>query len=410
MIPKLIEEVMSAGAAIAISISAGKDSQAMLHYVVGLYKQHHWTGKLFAIFADLGSIEWQGTLEHAYRMCRDAGINLVVVQRSSEGMIGRWQERREAMLLKEQDSPFWSSASSRYCTDHLKVQQIDKLLRSIQPIDELEKVGDAPFWSSATSRYCTKELKENQCDKELRTCSDLVVCCVGIRAQESVARAGKPLYTVRNGITTASLKKPKEVTTATDHQAWAESAWDSWQKFPIDPKTGVKPRLSITWHPIFEWSLEEVWQECGTSIEDLTWRRELFQIGMFDLAFHGWQGHWAYVSGNSRLSCSQCVLASRGDLENGAKLNQGTWRELVTMEQESGWSFKNKFALGELASTIEGLPLGWVDAVYASLRELGLIYLDRHWRLNGQELTDLLARSLAPDDLAKAFQLEVSIL
>lgn len=369
MIPQTIREVMSAGAAIAISISAGKDSQAMLRYVVRLYKQHRWTGKLFAIFADLGSIEWQGTLEHAYSMCRDADIDLVVVQRSHEGMIGRWQERREAMLLKDQE---------------------------------------APFWSSAASRYCTKELKENQCDKHLRTCSDLVVCCVGIRAQESPARAGKPLYTVRGGITTATLKKPKEVVAAADHQSWADLAWRLWQEHPIDPKTGVRPRFSITWHPIFDWSIEEVWQGCGASIEELQWRQDLFRQGMPRLAFAGWAGHWAYVTGNSRLSCSQCVLANRADLENGARLNQDVWMELVQMEQESGWTFKSKFALSELATIVEATPPAWVEKVYATLRSLGLIYLDRHWQLDGQALTNLLARQLAPVDLTKAFQNDVT--
>lgn len=71
-----------------------------------------------------------------------------------------------------------------------------------------------------------------------------------------------------------------------------------------------------------------------------------------------------------------------------------------TPHPQGEWGFTR---LSKSPPTIEGLPLGWVEAVYASLRELGLIYLDRHWRLNGQELTDLLARSLAPTNLAKAF-------
>ena len=48
----------------------------------------------------------------------------------------------------------------------------------------------------------------------------------------------------------------------------------------------------------------------------------------------------AYMSGNSRLSCSMCVLASARDIHNGAKHNLTTWLELALMERQSGWSFQ----------------------------------------------------------------------
>lgn len=406
MIPTVIQEVMAAGAAMAISISGGKDSQAQLNYVVRCYREYGWTGKLFALFCDLGEIEWQGTLEHCYSICQAAGIELVVVQRSPEGMIGRWQERREKLQSENRNVPFWSSAQNRYCTDHLKTQMSDKFFRSILPIDELLKEGEKPFWSSSAARYCTKELKEQECDKELRSIdSEVIVCCVGIRAQESKSRATKPVYSVRSSITTASCKTPPDSKTAELQQAWAERAWQVFQNLPSRKKNGqpLKKRFALTWHPIFDWSVDQVWQACGTSLQELEWRRMMFQCGLFHEAFNGWKGHWAYVTGNSRLSCSQCVLASRADLENGAKLNQSTWRKLVQMEQESGWSFKNDMALSDLAPLIEKTPPEWVDRIYSTLREMELIYLDEHWRLNGQQLTELVSEQLSPQQLAQKF-------
>lgn len=104
-IPSPIFSALEAGADLAISVSGGKDSQAMLNYVCHLYQMHGWTGRLFAVFADLGEIEWQGTLEHTYKMCRNAGVQLVVVQRSRSGMIGRWQERWDSIVAKGESKP-----------------------------------------------------------------------------------------------------------------------------------------------------------------------------------------------------------------------------------------------------------------------------------------------------------------
>lgn len=405
-IPQLIQVLMAVGATIAISMSGGKDSLAQFYYVVGLYKKYGWTGQLFVVFADLGQIEWQGTIELLYRVCSEAGIDLVVVQRSKEGMIGRWQERRETLIAQSRQVPHWSSASNRFCTDHLKVQQVDKRLRQLSSVIELPKESDKPFWSSAAARFCTKELKENQCDRRLRAVhSDIVICCVGIRAQESPKRATKPRFSVRSNITTETCKPPKDCKTAEQQEAWAIEAWDIFQNLPAKIRNSKKrPRFALTWHPIFDWSIEQVWYACGTSIEELNWRRELFRCGLFHDAFAGWRGHWAYVAGNSRLSCSQCVLASRADLENGAKLNQETWRMLVQMEQESGWSFKQDLALSDLAPIVENTSSEWVNQIYQTLRNLDMIYLNQHWNLTGEELTELLSRKLLAADLKQAFK------
>ena len=68
-IPPAIEQAMKMDAALAISISGGKDSDAMLRHLVALHRAEEWKGELFAITADLGRIEWPGTLEHMQATC-----------------------------------------------------------------------------------------------------------------------------------------------------------------------------------------------------------------------------------------------------------------------------------------------------------------------------------------------------
>lgn len=55
--PSAIKQAMEMVAALAISISGGKDSDAMLRHLVALHRAQGWKGELFAITADLGRIE-----------------------------------------------------------------------------------------------------------------------------------------------------------------------------------------------------------------------------------------------------------------------------------------------------------------------------------------------------------------
>ncbi len=71
--------------------------------------------------------------------------------------------------------------------------------------------------------------------------------------------------------------------------------------------------VSLDWHPIFDWEIERVWDTLGTSSMDLD-RRKLFHQGDYWKALENFPVYWAYIAGNSRLSCSRCVLAYMGDL------------------------------------------------------------------------------------------------
>lgn len=40
-------ELLSNGAHLVISVSGGKDSDAMAHHLVKMHRENHWTGEIF---------------------------------------------------------------------------------------------------------------------------------------------------------------------------------------------------------------------------------------------------------------------------------------------------------------------------------------------------------------------------
>jgi 3'-phosphoadenosine 5'-phosphosulfate sulfotransferase (PAPS reductase)/FAD synthetase len=397
-VPGIIDAALHMGAALAISNSGGKDSQAMTNLLPKLHREKGYPGSMFAIFADLGRIEWAGTLEHCKKLARHADIPLVVVRRPQGGMIERWEQRMQSIAEKDQDKPFWSSSANRYCTDSGKIQQIDK---------ELRKIGSKPFWSSSANRYCTAELKRAQVDKDLRS-HDLVICAVGIRAQESPNRAKEPRFCVRNNITAEKLKTPTLSSVYNDlkktkgigdrlklallpiraamlalvgvfydpkdkakysafEELWAIEAFERWRSGE------VKGRFALTWNAILDFDIEQVWKACGTSTADVEYRRKLYKQGFVEAAIAGFPAHWAYITSSTRLSCSQCVLGSAKDTENGAKHNLEVWVELVEMEIRSGWTFKNDFALASLQEQVGSMSDGDRYHLHEVLIKLGLV-------------------------------------
>ncbi|MEO0647190.1 MAG: phosphoadenosine phosphosulfate reductase family protein [Cyanobacteria bacterium J06650_10] len=344
--PSAIEQAMEMGAALAISISGGKDSDAMLRHLVALHRTQEWKGELFAITADLGRIEWPGTLEHMQATCNQLNIDLVVVRRQKGSMIDRWEERRQTLM---------------------KQQSVNAIAPEFSSELGVQKEGNKPFWSSSTARYCTKELKTAEVDRYLRRFKS-VVCAVGIRAEESSSRARKPHYQVRNDITTVALKAAKGLH-AREHEAWTEDAIALWKE------RDCKGRLALTWNAVLDWSIEQVWEALGTTQEELAHRRSLYQAGSVVEALSGWPAHWAYVSGNSRLSCSLCVLASSADIQNGARHNVATWLELALMETQSGWSFQQ----GKWLNAVSIDPSEQLQNTQEVMTVLCSLKLMKHW-------------------------------
>ena len=263
-LPARIEHALGKGAALAISVSGGKDSQAMLIALAQLHRERGYTGALFAVHASLGRIEWSGTDEHVRRICQDAGVPLTIVTRSDgRDMIDHWTARGERLLAQGKQARPWSDANNRFCTSDMKRDPIDRILRQY------------PY----------------------------VVSAEGIRADESPARAQKPVWKMRSRICTQG-------------------------------------RVAFTWNPILDWSTEDVLQACGTSTADLRRRQQLHRDGQEAEALAGWPLHYVYVLGNRRLSCSFCVLGCQSDLENAARYQPETLRTLVAIEDRFGFAFQ----------------------------------------------------------------------
>lgn len=268
VIPDPINLALQSGATLAISISGGKDSQAML-YAIMEARTANWTDNIFAIHADLGRMEWPQSLPFCRAICAQVDIPLVVVNRPQGDLLQEMQDR----MVK------------------------------------LAGTGK-PHFPSAANRYCTADQKRSQIDKELRH-FDVVISAEGVRADESPARSKR-----------AACESREQICTRT--------------------------RTAYNWRPLLHWTVEDVWERIGTSSADVARRQSLYRAGQVDEAFDGWPGHPAYVMGNQRVSCAMCVLASRNDITNGARHNPELYRELVAMEEESGFAFRQDLRLGDL--------------------------------------------------------------
>jgi 3'-phosphoadenosine 5'-phosphosulfate sulfotransferase (PAPS reductase)/FAD synthetase len=313
LIPPVIRRALEEGAALSLSISGGKDGEAMGNRLVAAHREHGWPGPLFAIHADLGRAEWPQTRAHCQHLADRWDVPLIVVQRPQGDLV---QEIEDRMHKLAGEKPHWPSSANRYCTSDQKRGQIDKVLR-------------APHWPDSKNRYCTSHHKQNQIDKSLRA-HRVVISAEGIRAQESPVRARKQAVTIRQAITSKALRD------MTPEQAL--HVFGGYEK----------GRLALTWYPIFDWSTEDVWAACGTSSAELQRRRSLYHAGHKEEALAGWPCHPAYVFGNTRLSCAICVLASKADIINGAKHNPELLRLYVEMERQSGYTFRQGLALADL--------------------------------------------------------------
>jgi 3'-phosphoadenosine 5'-phosphosulfate sulfotransferase (PAPS reductase)/FAD synthetase len=383
-IPPVIFRALTLGADFVLSCSGGKDSQGLMEAVIAWWRQHHFTGKIFAVFAHLGRIEWAGALEWCQMLCKKHGIQLVVVRREKGGLIDNFDERRRAIAKDVQakqaeEKPHFPSPTARYCTARQKTSTSDTVLRNP------EKALGSPHFPSPTTRYCTKGQKTQTTDKVLRS-NNLIICAMGLRAEESTEREKQPVYQVRSGITTEKLKEPKGMKDPGDRQAWADEALDKWLAMNHSKK--VPPRLAFNWNAIHDWKLPQVWAACGTSAEDIERRRALFRAGRYREALENTPVVWAYIAGSSRFSCSLCIMSSGCDRTVGAVHNVMTWRELAIDELDSGWSYQQGFALHSMAKQITQLPPEQRHALHRVLCALGLVH-----PLPGNLVLELLKRT-----------------
>ena len=298
---------LAAGAVLSVSVSGGKDSQAMLSHLDRLRHRHRWAGHAEAVHADLGRAEWPQTPAHVETTTEATGLPLVVVRRDKGDLVDRIEDR----------------------------------LNTVSTIDPATADGGSrpakPFWPSAAQRYCTSDLKRGPIQKHLRTHGKtaLVVSAMGMRAAESHARARRPRIAIDAKVSAS---------------AYAD----------LDPAEAVRAhlrgplgRLVLSWQPIHDWSEARVWQELSTSAADLDRRRALHAAGRVDEALAGWRAHPAYALGNERLSCALCVLGSRSDLVNGAKHNPELAARYAALEAQTGYTFRADLAISDIIAEAE---------------------------------------------------------
>ena len=247
---KLIDQ----GAIFYCSHSGGKDSQAMyamLHNIV----PHD---QIVVVHADLGEVEWTGVKQHIIDNI-DHELNVVkaVWKDGSEKDLLSYVRHRKAV---RPDAPSWPSSASRWCTSELKTGPIRKFIRA-----DMKARGKL-----------------------------LAVNCMGIRAEESTARAKKNPWVISKDLSKAG-------------------------------------RTVYDWMPIFDYTTDEVFQE----IRDFN--QEPF---------------WAYQSGNERLSCVFCIMGSPNDLANGKRHNPELYEKYVALEKEVGYSMFHKKSLPEIVDKV----------------------------------------------------------
>lgn len=244
-----IEELIKAGAIFYCSHSGGKDSQAMYAILSELVPY----AQIVVVHADLGEVEWGGVKDH---ICENISHPLNTVK-------AVWKDGSEKDLLS-------------YVRHRKKVRP------------------DAPSWPSSASRWCTSELKTGPIRKFIRNDMKsrgkvLAVNCMGIRADESSARAKKSPYQLNKDLSRAG-------------------------------------RTVYDWMPVFELSVDQVF----STIERA-----------------GQKPFGAYLNGNERLSCVFCIMGSKNDLKLGREARPDLFDKYIKLEQETGYTMFHGKSLTE---------------------------------------------------------------
>lgn len=177
--------LLRAGADLVLSVSGGKDSDAMCHHLLDMRQAEGWAGQVVMVHADLGRAEWHSTPEYVEKLAQRKGVDLHIVRYRHGDLIDRIWARWES--LKRAGCP-WPSAQARYCTSEMKVAPISRWLRQSFPTGQ-------------------------------------VICAMGLRAQESSNRAKKDSFSARSDCTAPS--KGRLVWNWLPLHDWSEAeVWD----------------------------------------------------------------------------------------------------------------------------------------------------------------------------------------
>jgi 3'-phosphoadenosine 5'-phosphosulfate sulfotransferase (PAPS reductase)/FAD synthetase len=143
---------------ILVNTSAGKDSQAMLDYIVELADAEGIRDRIVAVHCDLGRVEWAGTAELAAEQAAHYGVRFELVSRPQGDLLDQIEARG-----------MFPSSTARYCTSDHKTAQVKVLMTRL--VAEIQGA-----WRAAGTLS----------PRPVRILNTL-----GLRAEESPARAKK---------------------------------------------------------------------------------------------------------------------------------------------------------------------------------------------------------------------------
>ena len=161
-----VDDLLTAGAPVAIGVSGGKDSCALAFATVEHLDAVGHRGPRLLVHSDLGRVEWRDSAPTCARLSEALGLELLTVRRPSGDMMDRWLGR-------------WDNNVARY-TDL-------GCVKLILP------------WSTPAMRFCTSELKTDVICRALvrRFPGTTILSAVGIRREESPNRRKAPILSVQ---------------------------------------------------------------------------------------------------------------------------------------------------------------------------------------------------------------------
>lgn len=229
---KTVDQLIEQGSLFVISHSGGKDSQAM--YLA--LRSRVPRSQLVLIHADLGDVEWPGAQDH--------------IRATTDGEPLHVCRSRRSLLQMIEERGKFPSPSNRQCTSDLKRGPIERTIRGL--------------------------VKQRKLRRE--TGWNLVVSCMGMRAEESPGRA-------------------------------------KLQTFKLNVGNSKAGREWYDWLPIHDMSTTAVFDSIRAA---------------------GQHPHPIYAAGMSRFSCCFCIMSSRADLTTAARLNPELYRRYVDLERSTG--------------------------------------------------------------------------
>lgn len=159
-----IHSLIEQNAIFYCSHSGGKDSQAMYALLTAIVP----ADQLVVVHADLGDVEWTGVQDHI-RNTVDHPVNVVSAvwkDGSEKTLLGMVEHR----FLNRPDAPSWPSSAARFCTSDLKRDPIAKFIRN-----DMKQRG-----------------------------ASIGINCMGLRAEESSARAKKVDWNINTRLSNKS--------------------------------------------------------------------------------------------------------------------------------------------------------------------------------------------------------------